>query len=91
MGVQDTLGLVLYSNPVKRNVKMIKKVLFVLALGVQFAAAIEASGVKAAPSCFPCDSVALVVVKAAPSCFPCDSIAPPVKAAPSCFPCDSIQ
>jgi hypothetical protein len=69
---------------------MIKKVLFVLALGVQFAAAIEASGVKAIPSCFPCDSAA-PVVKAIPSCFPCDSVAPAVKAIPSCFPCDSSR
>jgi hypothetical protein len=67
--------------------KMIKKVLFVLALAVQFTAGIEASGVKAFPSCFPCDSAA-PVVKAFPSCFPCDKVAPVVEAFPSCFPCD---
>jgi hypothetical protein len=67
--------------------KMIKKVLFVLALGVQFTAGIEASGTKAIPSCFPCDKVA-PVVKAIPSCFPCDKVAPVVEAIPSCFPCD---
>jgi hypothetical protein len=69
---------------------MTKKLVLVLALGVQFAAAMSVSGANAAPSCLPCDASPAVVM-AAPSCLPCDGDASPpvVMAAPSCLPCDS--
>jgi hypothetical protein len=67
---------------------MTKKLVLVLALGVQFAAAMSVSGANAAPSCLPCDGSPAVVM-AAPSCLPCDATSVVVKAAPSCLPCDS--
>jgi hypothetical protein len=66
---------------------MIKKIVFVLAMGVQFAAAMSVS-TNAVPSCYPCDATAAVVT-AVPSCYPCDATAVQVKAVPSCYPCDA--
>ena len=64
---------------------MTKKIVFMLALGVQYVAAMGVTKESALPSCFPCDATA---VNALPSCFPCDASTVEVKALPSCFPCD---
>jgi hypothetical protein len=66
---------------------MIKKIVFVLSLGVQYAFTMGVSGTSALPSCYPCDTTESTV-KALPSCYPCDTVEP-VKALPSCYPCDT--
>jgi hypothetical protein len=67
---------------------MIKKIVFVLSLGVQYAFAMGVSGTSALPSCYPCDA-SESTVKALPSCYPCEASVEPVKALPSCYPCDA--
>ena len=67
---------------------MTKKIVFMLALGVQYVAAMGVTKESIVPSCFPCDA-STVAVNALPSCFPCDASTVEVKALPSCFPCDA--
>jgi len=70
---------------------MTKKIVFMLALGVQYVAAMGVTKESAVPSCFPCDATT-TAVSAVPSCFPCDASTvevKEVKAVPSCFPCDA--
>jgi hypothetical protein len=69
---------------------MTKKIVFVLALGVQFAAAMGVSKVNTLPSCYPCDATA-AVVSTLPSCYPCDATVVAVKTLPSCYPCDATN
>ena len=67
---------------------MTKKIVFMLALGVQYVAAMGVAKESVIPSCFPCDATA-ATVNIIPSCFPCDASAVEVKIRPSCFPCDA--
>jgi len=67
---------------------MTKKIVFMLALGVQFAVSMVASEASAIPQCFPCDASS-ATVSAIPQCFPCDATTETVSAIPQCFPCDA--
>ena len=67
---------------------MTKKIVFMIALGVQYVAAMGTAKESAVPSCFPCDA-STATMNAVPSCFPCDASTVEVKAVPSCFPCDA--
>ena len=67
---------------------MTKKIVFMLALGVQYVAAMGVTKESALPSCYPCDA-STAVVNALPSCYPCDASTVEVKALPSCYPCDA--
>ena len=67
---------------------MTKKIVFMLALGVQYVAAMGVTKENTLPSCFPCDATT-AVVNTLPSCFPCDASTVEVKTLPSCFPCDA--
>jgi hypothetical protein len=69
---------------------VIKKVLFVVALTIQFAAATEAPSVKVLmPDCYPCDGGAAVTKVLMPDCYPCDGGAAVTKVLmPDCYPCD---
>ncbi|MEO8126207.1 MAG: hypothetical protein ABJF23_23940 [Bryobacteraceae bacterium] len=67
---------------------MTMKIVFMLALGVQYVTAMGTTKENIIPSCFPCDATA-ATVNIIPSCFPCDASAAEVKIIPSCFPCDA--
>ena len=51
---------------------MTKKIVFMLALGVQYVAAMGVTKENVVPQCFPCDA-SVAEVKVVPSCFPCDA------------------
>ena len=67
---------------------MTKKIVFMLALGVQYVVAMGITKENVVPSCFPCDA-STSTVNVVPSCFPCDASTVEVKVVPSCFPCDA--
>jgi len=67
---------------------MTKKIVFMLALGVQYLAAMGSTRENIVPSCYPCDATA-ATVNIVPSCYPCDASVAEVKIVPSCYPCDA--
>ena len=67
---------------------MTKKIVFMLALGVQYVAAMGVTKENVVPQCFPCDATT-TTVNVVPQCFPCDASVAEVKVVPSCFPCDA--
>jgi hypothetical protein len=68
---------------------MTKKIVFVLALGVQFATAMGVSKVNTVPQCYPCDATA-AVVSTVPQCYPCDATEVKIaETVPQCYPCDA--